>query len=241
MAQYKRVLLKLSGESLAAGSKQGIDTTRLHDYASQIIEISDMGVEVAIVVGGGNIFRGMAGSAEGLDRVSGDRMGMLATVINALAISAAINAQCPAIQGTPRAVVMTSTPMEPYARYYDALTARQLLAQGHIVFIAGGTGNPFFTTDSASALRGIELQADIMLKGPRVDGIYTADPERDPTAIKLSRLTYQEVYDRGLRIMDLTAMTLCQENHLPIIVFDMDTTGNLARVMRGEEIGSIVS
>ena len=241
MAQYKRVLLKLSGESLAAGSKQGIDTTRLHDYASQIIEISDMGVEVAIVVGGGNIFRGMAGSAEGLDRVSGDRMGMLATVINALAISAAINAQCPSIQGTPRAVVMTSTPMEPYARSYDALTARQLLAQGHIVFVAGGTGNPFFTTDSASALRGIELQADIMLKGTRIDGIYTADPERDPSATKLSRLTYQEVYDRGLRIMDLTAMTLCQENHLPIIVFDMDTMGNLARVMRGEEIGSIVS
>ena len=131
--------------------------------------------------------------------------------------------------------------MEPYARYYDALTARQLLAQGHIVFVAGGTGNPFFTTDSASALRGIEIQADIMLKGTRVDGIYTADPERDPSATKLSRLTYQEVYDRGLRIMDLTAMTLCQENHLPIIVFDMDTTGNLARVMRGEEIGSIVS
>lgn len=136
---------------------------------------------------------------------------------------------------------MTSTPMEPYARYYDALTARQLLEQGHIVFVAGGTGNPFFTTDSASALRGIELQADIMLKGTRVDGIYTADPERDPSATKLSRLTYQEVYDRGLKIMDLTAMTLCQENHLPIIVFDMDTMGNLARVMRGEEIGSIVS
>lgn len=241
MAQYKRVLLKLSGESLAAGNKQGIDPTRLGEYVDQIIELQQSGVEVAIVVGGGNIFRGLAGTAQGMDRVTGDRMGMLATVINALALAAGINARASMPDGSPIAVVMTSTPMEPYGEYYNALRGRELLSQGHILFVAGGTGNPFFTTDTASALRGVELQADLMLKGTRVDGIYTADPEKDPTATKLPRLSYQEVYDRGLRIMDLTAMTLCQENKLPIVVFDMDTVGNLARVMRGEEEGSIVS
>lgn len=231
---YKRVLLKLSGESLAGSAKNGISPEQLRSYAQQIADLSSKGVEVAIVVGGGNIFRGLSGAAQGFDRVKGDRMGMLATVINALALSASVE------ELGVKSVVMTATPMEPFARYYDAIEGRRLLEQGHVVFIAGGTGNPFFTTDTASALRGVELKADVMLKGTRVDGIYTADPEKDPSATKIDRISYDEIYVRNLRVMDLTATTLCKENNLPIVVFDMDTSGNLAKVIMGENIGTTV-
>lgn len=231
---YKRILLKLSGESLAGASKSGIAPDQLTSYARQIMALQEMGVEIAIVIGGGNIFRGMSGAAQGLDRVRGDQMGMLATVINALALSNTLDRM------GARTQVMTATPMLSFAPYYTIQEARKLLGQGVILFIAGGTGNPFFTTDTASALRAVELQAHVMLKGTRVDGIYTADPEKDSTAIKLERITYDELYEKKLKIMDLTATTLCQENKLPIVVFDMDTPGNLQRVLEGETIGTVV-
>lgn len=231
---YKRILLKLSGESLAGAAKNGLSPEQLQSYARQIVELQQMGVEIAIVVGGGNIFRGLSGATQGMDRVKGDRMGMLATVINALALSATIE------QMGVNTCVMTATPMEPFASYYDSEQARRLLEQGTVVFVAGGTGNPFFTTDTASALRGVELQAHVMLKGTRVDGIYTADPEKDPSARKIDRITYDEIYNRNLRIMDLTATTLCKENNLPIVVFDMDMPGNLLKVLTGEQIGTTV-
>ena len=232
--KYKRILLKLSGESLAGAAKSGIDAAQLSSYAQQIGELHRRGVQIAIVVGGGNIFRGMSGAASGLDRVKGDQMGMLATVINALALSATLEQN-----GIP-AQVMTATPMAPFAAYYNVSEARRLLAEGTVLFIAGGTGNPFFTTDTASALRGVELQADVMLKGTRVDGIYTADPEKDPSATKIDRITYDELYARKLRIMDLTATALCSENNLPIEVFNMDTPGNLLRLLEGQAIGTTV-
>lgn len=198
------------------------------------MEISSTGVQVAIVIGGGNIFRGVAGAAKGFNRVKGDQMGMLATVINSLALSSALEAI-----GQP-VKVFTALNMYPIGDYYSNRVAMEALQRGEVAIIAGGTGNPFFTTDTGSALRGIEVEADVMLKGTRVDGIYTADPEKDPTATKFDKITYDEVYNRGLKVMDLTATALCKENHLPIIVFDMDTPGNLLKVIKGEAIGTLV-
>lgn len=232
--KYQRVLLKLSGESLMGQQGYGIDTERLNQYAVQIKEIIDSGVQVAVVIGGGNIFRGLQGAAKGFDRVKGDQMGMLATVINSIALSSALeNAGQPAR-------VFTALNMYPIGEYYSKWRAIEALTAGDVAIIAGGTGNPFFTTDTASALRGVEVGADVMLKGTRVDGIYTADPEKDPTATKFTEITYDEVYNRGLKVMDLTATALCKENKLPIIVFDMDTPGNLRKVIDGEPIGTLV-
>ena len=232
--KYRRVLLKLSGESLMGHQGYGIDTRRLEECARQIMEISSMGVQVAIVIGGGNIFRGVAGAAKGFNRVKGDQMGMLATVINSLALSSALEAIGQSVK------VFTALNMYPIGDYYSNRVAMEALQRGEVAIIAGGTGNPFFTTDTGSALRGIEVEADVMLKGTRVDGIYTADPEKDPTATKFDKITYDEVYNRGLKVMDLTATALCKENHLPIIVFDMDTPGNLLKVIKGEAIGTLV-
>ena len=231
---YKRILLKLSGESLMGSKQYGIDENRLAEYATQIKEIAEMGVQIGIVIGGGNIFRGLSGAAKGFDRVKGDQMGMLATVINSLALSSAL-----VVQGV-KARVLTAIRMEPIGEFYNKWRAIELLEQGNVVIMSGGTGNPFFTTDTGSSLRGIEIEADVMLKGTRVDGIYTADPEKDPTATKFSEITYDEIYNRGLKVMDLTATTMCKENNLPIIVFDMDTVGNLKKVMSGENIGTLV-
>ena len=231
---YKRILLKLSGESLAGEQGHGIDTKRLNEYAAQIKEIAQSGVQIAIVIGGGNIFRGLSGASKGFDRVKGDQMGMLATVINSLALSSALVAA-----GQP-ASVFTAINMFPIGEHYSKWRAIDAMNEGEIAIIAGGTGNPYFTTDTASALRALEVKADVMLKGTRVDGIYTADPEKDPTATKFSEITYDEVYNRGLKVMDLTATALCKENKLPIIVFDMDTPGNLRKVLAGEPIGTLV-
>lgn len=232
--KYKRILLKLSGESLMGGQAYGLSPEVLESYAGQIRELSEAGVQVGIVIGGGNIFRGLQGIGKGFDRVKGDQMGMLATVINSLALQSAL-----ASAGVP-AKVMTSIRMEPIGEYYSKEKAVEYLERGYVVIIGGGTSNPYFTTDSASALRGIETEAEVMLKGTRVDGIYTADPEKNPSATKFDELTFDEAYSRGLGIMDLTAMTLCRENGLPVIVFDMDTEGNLRKVVRGEKIGTLV-
>ncbi|MDE5959113.1 MAG: UMP kinase [Muribaculaceae bacterium] len=232
--KFKRVLLKLSGESLAAGSGHGIDTTRLNQYALQIAEAVRSGIEVAIVIGGGNIFRGLKGASQGFDRVKGDQMGMLATVINSLALSSALESV-----GQP-AEVLTAIAMHPIGHHYSKWRAIDAMRAGKVAILSGGTGNPFFTTDTGASLRGVEVEADVMLKGTRVDGIYTADPEKDPSATKFDSITYDEVYQRGLKVMDLTATAMCKENHLPIIVFDMDTPGNLAKVLSGEPIGTLV-
>ena len=213
----------------------GIDTARLADYAAQIHQlVAARGVEVTVVIGGGNIFRGLSGAAKGFDRVTGDHMGMLATIINSLALRSALEAA-----GQP-ARVMTSIAMTPIGEPYTNRKAIEAMERGEVAIVAGGTGNPFFTTDTASALRGVEVGADVMLKGTRVDGIYTADPEKDPAATKFTEITYDEVYNRGLKVMDLTATALCKENKLPIIVFDMDTPGNLRKVIDGEPIGTLV-
>ncbi len=232
--KYKRVLLKLSGESLQGAQKYGLSTDMLQSYATQIERIAASGVQVGIVIGGGNIFRGLSGSQQGYDRVKGDQMGMLATVINSLALHSALEAN------GVKTKVLTSIRMEPIGEYYSKAKALELLEAGYVVIIAGGTSNPYFSTDTASALRGIEIEAEVMLKGTRVDGIYTADPEKDPSAVKFDSITFDEIYERRLKIMDLTAFTLCRENNLGIIVFDMDTEGNLERVMAGEAIGTIV-
>ncbi|NDV45686.1 UMP kinase [Paludibacter sp. 221] len=234
MAVFNRILLKLSGESLMGSKQYGIDENRLAEYASQIAEISQMGVQIAIVIGGGNIFRGLSGASKGFDRVQGDQMGMLATVINSLALNSALQA------AGMRSRVLTAIRMEPIGEYYSKQKAIASLEQGEIVILSGGTGNPFFTTDTGSSLRAIEVEADVMLKGTRVDGIYTADPEKDPTAVKFDEITYDEIYNRNLKVMDLTATTMCKENNMPIYVFDMDTPGNLKKVMQGEKIGTLV-
>ena len=226
--------MKLSGESLMGEKQYGIDEKRLEDYAAQIRDAALKGIEIGIVIGGGNIFRGLSGTDKGFDRVKGDQMGMLATVINSLALSSALTAI-----GQPNRV-FTAIRMEPVGELYSKWKAIEAMEQGQIAIIAGGTGNPFFTTDTASALRGIEIEADAMFKGTRVDGVYTADPEKDPTATKFSSITFDEIYQRGLKVMDLTATTLCRENNLPIVVFDMDSYGNLNRVIDGEEIGTLV-
>ena len=223
--QYHRILLKLSGESLQGDRGFGLSTEVLSSYAEQIKRVQSAGVEIGIVIGGGNIFRGLQGAGRGFDRVKGDQMGMLATIINA----------------GVKAKVLTSIRMEPIGEYYSKARALELLQQGYVVIIGGGTSNPYFSTDTASALRGIEIEAEVMFKGTRVDGIYTADPEKDPAAERFDRITFDEVIDRRLKVMDQTAFTLCRENGLDIIVFDMDTEGNLERVLAGERIGTLVT
>ena len=229
MSKYKRILLKLSGESLQGKQGYGLDPKMLASYAQQIKTVADSGTQIGIVIGGGNIFRGMTGVGKGFDRVRGDQMGMLATVINSLALQSAIE------NAGGRACVLTSIPMGPVgAGIYSKFRALELMNAGYVVIIGGGTGNPFFTTDTASALRGVEIEADVLLKGTRVNGVYTADPEKDPTARKYDSITFSQVIEQRLKVMDLTAFTMCMENNLPIIVFDMDTPGNLAKVTTGE-------
>jgi len=232
--KYKRILLKLSGESLMGEQQYGIDTNRLNDYAKQIKDLVEMGVEVAIVIGGGNIFRGLSGATKGFDRVKGDQMGMLATVINSLALNSALNAV------DVKSKVFTAIRMEPIGEFYSKDKVLEAFEQSTVAILSGGTGNPYFTTDTGSSLRGIELEADVMLKGTRVDGVYTADPEKDPNATKFDSITYEEVHQRGLKVMDLTATAMCMENNLPIVVFNMDVYGNLLKVMQGENIGTYV-
>lgn len=234
MLKFKRILLKLSGESLAGAQGHGIDTQRLAEYAAQIKEILDMGVQIAIVIGGGNIFRGLQGAGRGFDRVKGDQMGMCATVINSLALSSALGAL------GVKSRVLTAIRMEPIGEFYSKWKAIEALERGEVVICSAGTGNPYFTTDTGSTLRGIEVEADVMLKGTRVDGVYTADPEKDPTATKFDSISYDEVLQRGLRVMDLSAITMAKDNGLPIYVFNMDQLGNLRRVMEGENIGTYV-
>ena len=234
MPKFKRILLKLSGESIAGEKGYGIDENRLNEYAKQIKEIHDMGVQIGIVIGGGNIFRGLQGVGRGFDRVKGDQMGMCATVINSLGISSALGALgCPSR-------VFTAIRMEPIGEFYNKWKAVDALEKGEVVIMSGGTGNPYFTTDTGSSLRGIEIEADVMLKGTRVDGVYTADPEKDPTATKYHDITFDEIYNKNLRVMDLTATTMCKENNLPIYVFNMDIVGNLKKVIEGEDIGTLV-
>ena len=232
--KYHRILLKLSGESLAGGAGQGIDTGRLTGFARQIAEVAGMGARVGVVVGGGNIFRGLRGAGEGFDRVKGDEMGMLATVINGLAL-------CSALESLGQGCrLLTAVGMEPIGERFSKERAMGYLAEGLVVVFAGGTGNPYFTTDTAAALRAVEMEAEVMLKGTRVDGVYTADPEKDPAAVRFERVSYEEVYRRGLRVMDLTATTLCRENGLPTVVFDVEREGNLRRVVEGEAVGTEV-
>ena len=232
--KYKRILLKLSGESLMGEQGYGIDQKRLGDYAGQIKEITQMGVQTGIVIGGGNIFRGLSGASKGFDRYKGDQMGMLATVINSLALSSALE------NIGVKARVLTAIAMEPIGEFYTKPKAVKALEKGEVVIFSAGTGNPYFTTDTGSSLRAIEIEADVMLKGTRVDGIYTADPEKDPDAVKFDEITFDEVYNRGLKIMDLTATTMCKENNIPIVVFNMDIVGNLIKVVSGEKIGTVV-
>ena len=231
---YKRVLLKLSGESLGGHEGKGLDTDSLKAYAKEVAAAVRAGMQVAIVNGGGNIFRGLQGTGKGFDRVDGDKMGMLATVINSLALSMFIREEGVDAQ------VFTSTPMEPFARYYNRDAAVAVLEKGGVALIAGGTGNPFFTTDSGAALRALEVKADALLKGTRVDGVYTADPEKDPTATKYAELTFDEAMSKHLKVMDQTAFALCSDGNMPIIVFDMNKEGNLARLLKGENIGTVV-
>ena len=232
--KYKRILLKLSGESLMGAQKYGLSTDVLTSYARQIRDVAATGVQIGIVIGGGNIFRGLSGVSRGFDRVKGDQMGMLATIINSLALQSALE------DAGVKARVLTSIRMEPIGEYYSKARALELMEAGYVVIVGGGTSNPFFSTDSASALRGVELECEVLLKGTRVDGVYTADPEKDPTATKFDEITFDEVLDRRLKVMDQTAFTLCRENGLQIIVFDMDTEGNLAKVLNGESIGTLV-
>lgn len=234
MEKFNRILLKLSGESLMGEQGHGIDRNRLESYARQIKEAVEKGVEIAIVIGGGNIFRGLSGAASGYDRVKGDQMGMLATVINSLALSSALEAI------GQKAEVLTAVPMFPIGQPYSKWKAIDAMKEGKVAIIACGTGSPYFTTDTGSALRAIETEADVMLKGTRVDGIYTADPEKDPEAKRFSSISYDEVISRGLKVMDLTATALCKENGMPIYVFNMDQEGNLNKMLDGEEIGTYV-
>ncbi len=232
--KYNRILLKLSGESLQGEQGFGLSPQVLQSYAEQIKAAVATGVQIGIVIGGGNIFRGLQGAKKGFDRVKGDQMGMLATIINSLALQSALE------DNGVKAKVLTSIRMEPIGEYYSKAKAIELLEAGYVVIIGGGTSNPYFSTDTASALRGIEIEAEVMFKGTRVDGVYTADPEKDPSATKFDRITFDEVYIRNLKVMDMTAFTLCKENGLDIIVFDMDTRGNLQKVLDGESIGTLV-
>ncbi len=234
MLKYKRILLKLSGEALIGQHGHGIDETRLLDYCRQIKEVADKGVQISIVIGGGNIFRGLKGVDKGFDRVKGDFMGMLATVINGLAIQSVLESI------GKSAKVLTAIRMEPVGEGYSNQKAIEAMKNGDVVILTAGTGNPFFTTDTASALRAVEISAEVMLKGTRVDGVYNADPEKDKSAVKFDEISFDEAYKQGLQIMDLTALTLCKENNLPVIVFDMNKQGNLKKLILGEKIGTLV-
>ena len=233
--QYKRVLLKLSGESLGGAKGTGLDTAMMEQYAAEIASAVRAGTQIGIVIGGGNIFRGVSGVGKGFSRVKGDQMGMLATVINSIGLSMFIRSQ------GVEAEVFTSTPMDPMARYYAKEKAVEVMERGGVAIIAGGTGNPFFTTDSASALRACEIEAQALLKGTRVDGVYTADPEKDPSAVKYAELSFDEALAKNLRIMDQTAFALCKENRMPIVVFDMNKPGNLGELLAGNlSLGTVV-
>ncbi|APQ17804.1 UMP kinase [Maribacter hydrothermalis] len=232
---YKRILLKLSGEALMGEKQYGIDSNRLNEYAEEIKEVVEKGIEVAIVIGGGNIFRGLAGAATGMDRVQGDHMGMLATVINGLALQSAL--EMTGVQTRLQSAIKINEVAEPFIRR----RAMRHLEKGRVVIFGGGTGNPYFTTDSAAVLRAIEIEADVILKGTRVDGIYTADPEKDKNATKFDSISFQEVLTKGLKVMDTTAFTLSQENELPIVVFDMNKKGNLLKIVDGQTIGTTVN
>ena len=232
--KYNRILLKLSGESLMGEQSYGISPAMLEQYAADIKQVVDIGVEVAIVIGGGNIFRGLSGASKGMDRVQGDYMGMLATLINSMALQAEVEKQ------GMKSELLAGLAIEPICKEMSRRRAIEAMEAGRVVIIGGGTGNPFFTTDTASTLRAIEIKADVILKGTRVDGVYTADPEKDPTATKYQSLTFQEALSKKLKIMDLTAFALCEENDLPIYVFDMNTPGNLLKVVSGEPIGTEV-
>jgi len=231
---YKRILLKLSGEALMGEKQYGIDPARLSEYAEEIKQVVDKGIEVAIVIGGGNIFRGLSGASNGMDRVQGDHMGMLATVINGLALQSALEEK--GIQTRLQSAIQINEVAEPFIRR----RAMRHLEKGRVVIFGGGTGNPYFTTDSAAVLRAIEIEADVILKGTRVDGIYTSDPEKDKTATKFDTISFKDVLSKGLKVMDTTAFTLSQENELPIVVFDMNKKGNLLRLVSGENIGTVV-
>ena len=233
--KYKRVLLKLSGEALMGNQQYGIDPERLNDYAEEIAAAVKAGAQIAIVIGGGNIFRGLQGASKGMDRIQGDYMGMLATVINSMAIQSTLQSK------GVKAALLSGLYIDRIADSMSSAKAVKLLEEGYVVVIGGGTGNPFFTTDTGSALRAVEVKADIILKGTRVDGIYTADPEKDPTAKKYDSITYDEAYSKNLKVMDLTAFTMCKENNMPMLVFDMNTKGNLTKVLNGEKIGTIVT
>lgn len=233
--KYKRILLKLSGEALAGQNGNGIDPAILERYSKEIKEVHDLGVEVAIVIGGGNIFRGITGERSGMDRVQGDYMGMLATVINAMAIQSSLE------QHGMFTRVMSAIKMEQVCEPYVRRRAVRHLEKGRVVIFGAGTGNPYFTTDTTASLRAIEIEADVVLKGTRVDGVYTADPEKDKTATRYTTITFNDVYEKKLSVMDLTAFTLCQENNLPIIVFDMNRTGNLLRLVQGEDVGTLIT
>ncbi len=233
--KYKRVLLKLSGEALMGNQQYGIDPQRLNDYAEEIAAAHKAGAQIAIVIGGGNIFRGLQGASKGMDRIQGDYMGMLATVINSMAIQSALQSK------GVKTALLSGLYIDRIAESMSSSKAIKLLEEGNVVVIGGGTGNPFFTTDTGSTLRAVEVKADIILKGTRVDGIYTADPEKDPTATKYETITYDEAYSKNLKIMDLTAFTMCKENNMPMLVFDMNTKGNLIKVLNGEKIGTLVT
>ena len=232
--KYTRVLLKLSGEALMGNQQYGIDPERLNDYAEEIAEASKQ-AQIAIVIGGGNIFRGLQGASKGMDRIQGDYMGMLATVINSMALQSTLQSK------GVKTALLSGVFIDRIADSMSSAKAIKLLEEGNVVIIGGGSGNPFFTTDTASALRAVEVRADIILKGTRVDGIYTADPEKDPAATKFEHITYDEAYSKNLKVMDLTAFTLCKENNMPMYVFDMNTKGNLLKVLNGEEIGTLVT
>lgn len=233
--RYSRILLKLSGESLSGTGNHGISDSVLKEYANQVIEIANIGCEVAIVIGGGNIFRGLSGTESGFDRVKGDQMGMLATIINSLALESAIS------RLGAKAKVFTSIRMEPVGEFYNRDRVVEALNNKTVCILSGGTGNPFFTTDTAAALRAVEIGADVLLKGTRVDGVYTADPEKDPKAVKFEKISFEDVINKRLKVMDSTAFTMCRDNNMPLIVFDMNKTGNLSKLIGGEKIGTIVS
>jgi uridylate kinase len=233
--KYKRILLKLSGEALMGNQQYGIDPDRLDQYAKEIKRIHEVGVEIAIVIGGGNIFRGVQAEHAGIDRVQGDYMGMLATVINAMALQSSLE------KNGMYTRLMSGLKMEQVCEPFIRRRAIRHLEKGRIVIFGAGLGNPYFTTDSTASLRAIEIESDVVLKGTRVDGVYTADPEKDKSATRYKNISFQEVYEKGLNVMDMTAFTLCQENNLPIIVFDMNTAGNLSRLVQGEDVGTLIN
>ena len=233
--KYNRILLKLSGEALMGDRQYGIDPKRLAEYADEIKQIHDQGIEIAVVIGGGNIFRGVAGASNGMDRVQGDYMGMLATVINAMALQGALEDK------GMQTRLQTALKIESIAEPYIKRRAVRHLEKGRIVIFGAGTGNPYFTTDTAAVLRGVEVHADVILKGTRVDGVYTADPEKDKNAVKFDAISFDDVLKKGLNVMDTTAFTLSQENKLPIVVFDMNKKGNLLKICQGENVGTVVN